>query len=297
MQPKLSQLVIADPSVELVTTFSECLNTAEAGLDSMSILASDSVLTEVINACIELETRFSFSPTKADPLRVRQDLEPSEPSPDSNEGEVANSRETKRRTPSDTVTLEPNGGQLRHPTPVETGNLSLPIREEYLTTDDWLSSTARYFQVEVNVLEEIVRTYSAGIDAEQKRRTLELVFGYHLERTQKGEHAYVDIRIANTQSPIRYHYLDNGPDRGGAHLFQNLTPQMKAEISYHATSENLDVLADGEGFVSVSHGHPAVSDDVGFAERIISEVLDASMSDIIRIDEVIDRDETRTWLD
>ena len=287
MPSQCNQVVIEDPPAELVSTMGEVLKRGENGRWDLYLVVSESALDEVIEVCLSNELRFSVSPTTIDVTGSTSFSQhpPSTPHSD-----------TDRVPPGESVTPVPNGGELRDPDDLAAARYRIPERAEYRTTTEWLASTADYIGVEMGALQEIVSTYSEEADLEQKRRTLELVFTQHLERASKGEHAFVDIRFGNEASSTRYHYLDNGPGRGGAHLFECLNDQQRADVTHLSSAEGLDVLAEGEGFVSVSYGYPATTDDVRFAEQVISEVFDASLAGVVRIEEIIDREETRRWL-
>ena len=287
MPQQWNHVVIENPHVEFVSSVGEVLKSDENGRWDLHLTVSDSALDGVVESCRSHELRFSVAPFPTGTVGGTSSLNYPPPLPSYSD----------RVRSGESDTPVPNGGTSRESAQVAVDHQRVPNRADYETTTEWLAVTAEHFGVEEGVLQELISTYAEEADLEQNRRTLELVFAHHLERVPKGEQAHVDIQIADSRYPIRYHYLDNGPGRGGAHLFQDVTREMKAEITCHATEVDLDVLADGEGFLSVSFCEPTVKDDVSFAERIISDVLGGSLADIVRIDEVIDLDETRIWLD
>lgn len=173
---------------------------------------------------------------------------------------------------------------------------SRPIRAEYDDAEVWLADTADYLAVDQEILRRIALEWTHAVECEWKRRILTLAFTHHLERRDEGDCARITIRFRSSDAPtIRYQYLANGRN-GGAHYLQSLTPQRRAMIRSLAVEEGFWVLAEGETYLSIALETPSVRTDVALIERILTEVFDNSLAAIDAIDEVLDRDRSRSWL-
>jgi hypothetical protein len=128
------------------------------------------------------------------------------------------------------------------------------------------------------------------------RHLLALAYQHHLERPNKTSRGYVEIRTVDSPDLGRYHYLDNGRGRGGAHYLRGLTPEKKAILAHLAAVGGFSVLAEGEAYLSISLERPDIETDVEFTERVLSSAFGIPLTKVIAIEEVIGREIACSWI-
>ncbi len=292
MSQGVGELVIERPTAATIRDLARIVSGRRVQLESVRLVGDAPTLQEVLVTCADGDMRL-----------IGDD-----------DHEVASSDTESIGVPTELrISIGPAGDSHRTPAPPGSGSSTSPVAnggtladplegehllpgEDHPTTADWVAETAERIGIDSDSLVEIATTVHEQERSAQLRRSLELAFEHHLERADKRGRGYVEIRTANSPGPGQYHYLDNGKGRGGAHYFRGLTPAMKTDIRQLSTAENLTVLAEGEAYISVSYEQFDVAADVGFVERVISDVFDGSLSDIVAVEEVIGREVTCSWI-
>lgn len=271
MAQAIDELIVNEPTDDVVRAVLQTIEEADGELRAIHICAERSFLVDFISMCADEEIQFDDR--------------------GSDSGDVLVARTKKEKSESSTgddpsATWEFTG---------QAADGSHPPSGENETPEDWIDETADVLGTDRATLLGILSQHSIEIEDQQKRQILELAFTQHRERDDKADCACVEIRLGESSTLGRYQYFKDRTTGHGIHYLRNLTPRMKTDIQRYAAREDFTVIDQGKTFISVSSEKSTAAEDVRFVENILSDVFDCALSEITVIDEVIDRDTTRSW--
>lgn len=288
MKSDISELVIERPSAATIRDIARIVSGRRVELDTVRLTGDPPTLRQILGRWSDGDVRMIDAQSNEAAAAQESDGEIQVTFGPSGSSQPNGS---PRRTSDSSIPVA-NGGDVVTP---HLGGDSLPGRDDYPTTDDWVADTAERIGIGSDSLIEIAATVNEGERAAQIRHLLELAFEQHLDRPNKGGRGYVEIRTAGS-SVGHYHYLDNGRGRGGAHYFRGLTPDMKETIRRIAIEEHLAVLVEGEAYLSVSFERQDIVEDVRFVELILLSAFESTLADIVAIEEFVGREVACSWI-
>ena len=120
---------------------------------------------------------------------------------------------------------------------------------------------------------------------------LEAAFDHHLQQEECADCVAVNIYLEpGDRADPRYQYRDR------AHCLSALSQCERNTVRAVVSELGLEVLAEGQRFISVERMKPDTAGDVTVSATLLNQVFSTSLDVVVGVEEVVDRETRRTWI-